>query len=445
MADNDIYNSKEKYEFFLQTLKERLLPETSLQKIKGPTGRKLTKSKYSIAYQGNLDYFRKLDNIFKTKDLSYVRRLRLMRSFIIITHYIKKDLLEVTRDDINGLVAFAHTINKSPKSKGDFILDLRYFWKNLFPENDEKGRPDEAVMPYTVRHLSPKMDKSKQKSRNDRLTWEEFEKLLNFFSNDLEIQAYIALAVESLGRPQEICYTRIRDVEHGEGYAKVYISEHGKEGTKYLKCIDSYPYLLKWLEVHPYKDQQDSFLFIIDKEKDHQLNPPVISSRLRKACEKLQFNKRITAYSLKRNGVTFARLRGDSDAEIQAAAGWTTTRQLKTYDQSGADDYMKKALVKRGLIKDKEQTQLQPKTKECICGEHVGFAEKICPKCKRILDKEMIQRNMKLLEEQNKRNELVLQFVESFIMQDEETKRKLAEFRKNPKAKEILDAANNYS
>jgi len=77
MAENDIYDSKTKYEFFLQTLKERLLPETSLQEIKGPTGRKITKSKYSIAHQENLEYFHKLDNIFKERILIALERLRI--------------------------------------------------------------------------------------------------------------------------------------------------------------------------------------------------------------------------------------------------------------------------------------------------------------------------------------------------------------------------------
>jgi len=437
MAENDIYHSKEKYEQFMQTLKERLLPSIIPSSMKSPTGRKLIKSKYSITYLGNLEYFSKLDKIFKTRDLSYVRRLRLMRSFLIITHHIKKDLAEADRDDINELVAFGHDINKTPKSKGDFLLDIKYFWRNLFPEKDNQGRPDETITPYVVRHLNPKIDKSKQKSRNDRLTLEEYDRLINYFSKDPQTQAYITLAVESLGRPQEICYTRIRDVKLEENYATIHVSEHGKEGTKYLNCIDSYPYLLKWLAIHPHKDQQDSFLFIISNQKDKQLNPFTINKRLRTACEKLGINKKITPYSLKRNGVTFARLRGDSDAEIQAAAGWTTTRQLRTYDLSGADDYLKKALIKRGLIQDKEQAY-QSKTKECACGEKVGFAEKICPKCKRILDRGMIQHNMKLLEEQVKQNETILAFVNIF-MENKEIKELVKEFvQKDDKAQKLL-------
>ena len=36
-------------------------------------------------------------------------------------------------------------------------------------------------------------DKSKQRLRRDKLSWEEFEKLVDYFSNDPRIQAYLTL------------------------------------------------------------------------------------------------------------------------------------------------------------------------------------------------------------------------------------------------------------
>ena len=114
---------------------------------------------------------------------------------------------------------FMHKVYRSPKSKQDFIRDTKYIWRTLFPDKDEKGRPDETVMPYVVRHLNDRMDKSKEKLRDDKITWNEFEKILNYFNNDIRIQAYLFLALESLGRPQELLYTKIRDVEIGQAVA----------------------------------------------------------------------------------------------------------------------------------------------------------------------------------------------------------------------------------
>ncbi|MEA2037548.1 MAG: hypothetical protein U9O94_08615, partial [Nanoarchaeota archaeon] len=72
-----------------------------------------------------------------------------------------------------------------------------------------------------------------------------------------------------------------------------------------------------------------------------------INSRIRKACLNLGINKPITMYSLKRNGVSFKRLNGYSDVEIQHIARWTSTKQLKTYDLTEAEDTLKMALMRK--------------------------------------------------------------------------------------------------
>lgn len=382
MPENDIYNSKEGYEKFISNFDSLLNP---------PIGEyKIGKRKYYCKNPVNLNYFKALTKIFDQKDNSYIRRLRLFRTLLIIVYTTDKDLGKCEREDINDIVAFSHTVNKSIKTKEDFVKDIKYLWKTLFPEKDERGRIDETLTPYAVRHLTRKIEKSQQKLRNDRLNIEEFENIVSFFDNDPEMQFYLTLSFESLGRPQEILYTRIGDLEINDSYAKIYISSHGKEGTKFLQCIDSYPYLIKWYEKHPFKSDKSAFLFFC-KTKDRQMTPCNMNKKIKLALNKLGIDKRITPYSIKRNGVTFARLRGDSDVDIQHRAGWTSTKQIRTYDMSNAEDSYKKELAKRGLIKESEYEKFSPKTKQCLCGNTVGFSDRICPKCKRLLDQTIIK------------------------------------------------------
>lgn len=256
MCENDIYNSKEKYEKFKANLELfTLKPEER----KLDRGKKL---KYYCKNPKNLQYFEKLFTYFESKDLSYIRRNRSVDVMKLICYTAEKDLKECEREDINKIIAFMHNNYKSIESKADFIKNLKRTWRTLFPEKDERGRIDETITPYAVRHLSIKIDKSKQKLRNDRLTWEDFEKILNYFNSDVRIQAYLFLSMESLGRPQEILYTKIKDVEIYDNYAKVYISEHGKEGTGFLQCINSYPYVSRWYNQHPLKTNPDAYFFI---------------------------------------------------------------------------------------------------------------------------------------------------------------------------------------
>ena len=380
MPEEDIYGSKKRYEKFMLNIDD-------LTKLTSKV------AKYYCKNKVNLQYFRQFGKIFDSRDTSYIRRLRLLGTLRMLSFATTKDLKDCEREDINEIVAFSHTMNKSPKTKSDFIRDIKFMWKQLFPERDERGRIDEMITPYPVRHLSPKIDKSREVRRNDKLTLFEYERIIEYFSDNPQIQAYITLSVESLTRPQELCYTKISDVEINEEYAKIWISSHGKEGVKFLQCIDSFPYFIKWYSKHPFKGDKDAYLFFSNGSKDRPITPDNMNKKLKLACKKLNIDKKITPYSLKRNGVTFSRLRGDSDVDIQHRAGWTSTKQLQTYDMSGAEDTFKRELAKRGMIDKKEFEDLSPSTKTCICGKTIGFSEKICIHCNRLTDREVIKSN----------------------------------------------------
>ena len=389
MAEDDIYKSKQKYEHIKAHLEQFALPPVQRQGCE-PSKR------YFCRNRVNLKYFRILFAHFESRDISFIRRIRLVQSMRLACFLTSKDLHDCTRDDLNQIAAGMHQIYSSSQSKQTFLKDVRHAWKILFPEKDAHGRPDETIVPYVVRHLSVKVDKSREKMRQDKLTWDEFEKVVDYFGNEPRIQAYLTLALESLGRPQELLYLRIRNVELHDNYAKIYLSEHGKEGVGLLQCIDSYPYLLKWLNVHPLSKSPDAFLFVNtgDTNKLCQLTPSNINRMIRAACEDLGLQKPVTCYSLKRNGVTIRRLRGESDMEIQHAARWSSTKQLKTYDLSTQDEAFKRELEKRGLLPSGPDAQFT--TRKCqFCDKVSGFGEELCQQCHRPLDRNAVRHQLK--------------------------------------------------
>ncbi len=390
MAEDDIYGSKGKYEKFIRRIPDLIRPLDEKRVWK--TGWR----KYQCKNPENLQYFNKLIPIFAARDLSFVRRLRLFRVLNLICHAAEKTLADCDRDDTNAIVVFAHGQLHSWNSKGDFIKDMKWLWKVLLPERDERGRIDDAIVPYPVRHLSAKIDRSKEKCK-DRLTFPEYQKIVKAFSGDKRLQAFLTLANESLGRPQEILYVRLRDVEMHDNWAKVWISEHGKEGTGFLQCIESFLYLADWLNEHPLRHDQDAFLFITldDSHRYGQLRPETINKHLRAKLGLLGIKKRITCYSFKRGGVTYRRLRGDSDAVIQHVARWTSTKQLAVYDQSGPSDVLKGELAKRGLLQGREALEFKQPNKTCLfCKTMNGIGDDCCRTCKRPLDRERITKQM---------------------------------------------------
>ena len=238
MVEDDIYESKKKYLQFVANYQQLVIP------ILGKT------KQYYCKNPDNIQYVKKLIGHFEIQDNSYVRRLRMLGSMKVILFATEKKLSAINdnddRDEINEIIRFART-RYSDYTMKCFIIDLRFIWRLLFPEKDAKGRVDESITPYVVRHLKNKIDPSRAKRRKDFLSFEEYTKILTSFNNDVRCQAFLALLYESLGRPQEVLYLRIKDVELYDNYGKAFISEHGKEGIGILRIIESYPYILKWI------------------------------------------------------------------------------------------------------------------------------------------------------------------------------------------------------
>jgi len=428
MVEDDIYKNKSKYAKL----------KANFGSWDKPTGR----SEYYSKNNDNIKYFYKLCEYVESRDLSYVRRVRLINNLKLICFATTKDLAKCEREDIDKIMSFVHQRYNSIESKKDFVKNIKYFWRVLFPVIDEKGLPDERLTPHAVRHLSSKIDISKQKRRNDKLTWEEYEKILKFFGYDPRMQAYLSLAIESLGRPQEILYCKIGHVEKYDSYAKIKLHSHTKEGVGILQCIDSFPYLMNWLNCHPYKDNPEAFLFIhLGKQKlGHQLTPARINQLLKKACRELGIQKYVTPYSLKRNGVTYRRLRGDTDMQIQHAARWTSTRQLKTYDQSDQEDAFKLELIKRGIIDDEsEKYKHIQRFKTCIFCEKINsHTSSVCQQCKRPLDRRVLREQAEKQENQLDHLKQEINFLKEELSHRKQQDSDIGNFLRHPQVQDLF-------
>ena len=150
---------------------------------------------------------------------------------------------------------------------------------------------------------------------------------------------------------------------------------------------------MEWFQLHPFKNDPNAFFFINKRGRGNyeQMKNNYINKLLKHACKTLKIEKDITCYSLKRNGVTFRRQKGDSDIQIQHAARWTSTKQLKIYDQSTQEDALKIELQKRGMVQEKRET-FASAVKHCMfCAYSNGFTADFCTNCKRPLDRQKIE------------------------------------------------------
>jgi integrase len=393
MAEDDIYGSKKKYQDVVENISQFAFSPDERKKrwnTKNP-------GKHYCLNKKNMLLFPRLFKYLDQRPISPARKLRLTGSVKFLLGHTKKTLDEIEkkgdRREIDAIVGAAHR-EYNPKTASDFIRDLKFLWKLFYPAKDAQGRIDETQKPYVVRHLSPRVDRSTKELRDDRLTTAEYRKILDSFGDDIRVQAFIALMYDSLGRPQEVLNVRIKNVSLFDNYAKIYVRK-GKEGPRLLQSIDSYPYITRLLSTHPLRTDPEAFLFLNTGKTNRfkQMTPPNINKKLRERCKLLGIKKSITNYSFKRNGVTDARLRGDTNKSIQKRAGWTTTKQLETYDIAGEDESFTEDLIRRGIIKPDESTQhIAPISKMCPhCDAINPISERTCVRCTHLLYREDIE------------------------------------------------------
>lgn len=390
MAKNDIYNSKILYE----NLKEKILNggyckpgKTTIYTIKNPK---------------NIEHFKKLIKELEYKDISYIRRIGYLKALKKVCHYTKKNLKDLSQDDVKDIINELNKVHKKITSRRDFVYYNRFIWKKLFPETDSKGRPDDKIIPYAW-SVEIHADKSQQEDKKDKFTQEEYSKIMNALNKDPRMQCFFSLLYESLARPQELCYLNVGDIELLDNYARLRVRSHGKEGPKTLQIIDGYYYLAEWLNKHPQKHNKEAALFVTlsRNSKTHRMTLHYANVLLGQTRKKLGIDKPITCYSFKRNGVTHQYIAGAPAQSIQKKAGWTSTKQLKTYDLSDQIDFLDQELIKRGIIKEEQQGQkIKVTFQQCaMCNAINPQGLEFCSQCKRPLDRN------RLLEEGAKKDQ----------------------------------------
>jgi len=396
MVQNDIYNSKKQWESVVRKIKDGTYLSARV-KNEHPV-------KYYIKNKDNVKHFKKLIKELEFKDLSFIKRIQMVKALRRVAFLTDKRFEDVNRDDVKEIVIEMNKVLNTVNTRREFVNLSKANWKIILPELDYKGRPDDSIVPYAWR-IKVSADKSLQKDREDKITDTEYMKIMKSMNKNPMYQLWFSMIYTNLARPQELAWINTDNCEIKDNYARVRISEHGKEGTKTLQLVDNYYYLVTWLRQHPlYKKGKKGIPLFINQSnnrKSLRIHPRSANQFLQQKLKELHIDIKLSNYSFKRNGVTHRYLRGDSAQSIQKIAAWSSVRQLKTYDISDQEEFLEQELIDKGIIKDKEK-QKKVSYKVCMfCNAIAPISADRCPSCQRSLDREEI-----LKEEEKKDKEI---------------------------------------
>ncbi|MCH7814947.1 MAG: site-specific integrase, partial [Proteobacteria bacterium] len=183
-------------------------------------------------------------------------RYKNLTHFSLLTKMLQKDWTDVTEKDIRELVSRLMIKHSENGKETGYTAVLKISIKSIvrFVKLGSRNKPEDSELDM-IKFIKPKKIKDKL-TREDLPTDEEVQKILSVCADSSRDKAMLSVHAEAGTRVGELLGMKIKDftIDKFGGVIKV----DGKTGVRPIRIVKSVPYLTKWLNDHPNKDNHDS-------------------------------------------------------------------------------------------------------------------------------------------------------------------------------------------
>jgi len=343
------------------------------------------------------------------KSLSIARIEHHIQILRYISKLSDKSFSQMTKEDIAKIVREIQENEWSSRYKYEFFITIRIFFRWL---KQTEGYPEE------VKWIKPRY-KDKHKLPEEILTEEEIKALVEKADNPRD-KAFALVLYESGCRIGELLTLKIRNiqpVEHGMS-----LMVNGKTGQRRILIISSASALASWLNLHPYKDNPDAFVWlgIGNKNKNESLRYHAVIMLLRKLGERAGIKKRVNPHSFRHARATHLANRL-TEAQMKQYFGWTQSSDMaSTYVHLSGRDVDNALLQMHGLAREDNSKENVLKVKICSrCKEDNDPISDFCKRCGSALELNIA---LNLEEERRNYDLFILDFLKLLAKKNPEIK-----------------------
>lgn len=326
-----------------------------------------------------LEFSETLDLLAQT--YSDYRHEKLLRHCVIMAEELEDDTLTASltdRDSAEGIVAWVNRNYSNEETNRDYRSAVRVFAKRVVGDNDECPPSVDWVPTGTSTNYDPSPDP------REMLTWDEdIEPMLGECYNARDA-AMIALQFDAGLRGGEFKSLEVGDVQdHDHG---LQVTVEGKQGRRTIMLIPSVPYVNRWLDAHPDREDPDAPLW----SKLHQvegISDRMVSKAFDEVADRAGITKPVTLTNFRKSSAAFLASRNLNQAHIEEHHGWVrgsnvAARYISVF---GADSDRELARLHGVDVSDEEPDSIAPL--ECTrCGRETPRDEPLCVWCGQALD-----------------------------------------------------------
>jgi site-specific recombinase XerD len=377
----------------------------------------------------NKEILKKYHNFLFAKGTGTQRVSKVSWQVRMIVDYLQKDLDTLTYIDIENFVGYINQHKLyADATKSDYRRLVKSFFKwyqeeDIRLNSESKQVREEALKLYKYIETNVKRaSKIKHIDYSNIITDEDCRRLIETTHLIME-KAIISVLHETGCRISEFLGIRLKDIEVKGNYAMIKVD--GKTGERRIPIIQSLPFLLRYLDEHLDKNNQNSLLWISKHSRYYKRPLHYIGIRriLEKTYNATGLKKKCNPHWFRHSRATILGVEYTEQVMCKIF-GWASgSKQVQTYVHLGAKQVEDAFKISNGL---EEKKHIDLKIVVCVCGTSNQPQAKYCWKCGKALNiATFIEDQDKVKTETDKTIQLLMD-----IMQNPELLKRFEEYKK---------------
>jgi integrase/recombinase XerD len=353
----------------------------------------------------NYDLFEEYNNEMVRLSHSKITRHKNLTHYVKLSLIFNQDWKNVTEKDIKKIVGVIMEKHSDNGQESNYTFDLKKSLRAVvrFALTGTRIIPEAGELEI-LRCVKGKTPKDKL-CREDLPTESEVQKLLDACADSSRDKAMIAVQNEAGTRIGELLTLQIKHVRLDEYGANLLVD--GKTGARKIRIVLSVPYLTKWINVHPMKDDPEAPLFVFISKVNSFGKPMTyagFNNILRKRVKQSGLTKRIHSHLFRHKEITEMASKL-TEAESRMRHGWGRSSPMPArYTHLNQEDLDNKILQMKGVKKEEDKEELE--LRECVyCKVKHAIDAKYCEICSRPLD---VVESMRMEKEQEARTKSLI-------------------------------------
>lgn len=327
--------------------------------------------------QKNKDSIFSFVHVLYAEGLSEARILKYLSNLNVLAKWFGKDFDEVTKSDMYRVVAEIERSDRKAWTKQGYKVTIKRFFRWL--HNSETD-------PEITRWIKTNIKQCDQILPEELLTEDEVKKMIDVCDHPRN-RAMVAMWYDAGGRVGEMGGVKIKHFVP-DTYGAVLMVK-GKTGMRRIRLVFSAPYVSKWLDTHPEKDNPDAPLWVnYGRYKGQAMKYGGIRMVIKRAAKNAGIKKRVYNHLFRHSRITeYATFM--TQAQLEKNMGWVHgTQQSGTYIHL-AGSQVDNTILEHYGIKEKSEVPSTMTPKKCPrCSTTNGPTAKYCSSCRMALTSE---------------------------------------------------------